>query len=360
MTQPRILVTSAAGKTGAALVAELCRCNLPVRALVHRSDSRSAALARLGAEVVVGDLFDSSQLLDALRDVQRAYWCPPFHPHMLEAATGFAVAARESRLESVVGLSQWLSSPDHPSLATRQHWLADQLLAAIPGMRYTVLNPGFFADNYLRLIPFAAHLGVLPSLTADSLNAPPSNEDIARTAAAILLHPDRFTAASYRPTGPALMSTAQMAEVLSRVLGRTVRRVEMPWFLFLRAARMQGVSAFELSGFRYYVADHLQGAFAHGAPNDVVATLTGQAPESFETLARRYAALPFARRTAGSRLKAWFDFMRTPMMPGYDLDRYDANLGCHQPASPRLALDSTNWKATHACLLTHGNASPVL
>lgn len=352
MNHPRILVTSAAGKTGAALVAELCRRNFPVRALVHSRDARAEQLQQLGAEVVVGDLFDSAQLIAAMKNVKRAYWCPPFHPHMLEAATNFALAARESSLESVVGLSQWLAGPNHPSLATRQHWLADRLFAEIPGLHYTMLNPGFFADNYLRLIAFASQLGVLPSLTGDSLNAPPSNEDIARVAASLLINPESFPARSYRPTGPALLSTAHMAEILTKVLGHQVRRVEMPLFLFVKAARMQGVSAFELSGFRHYIRDHRQGAFAYGAPNSVVQEVTGQAPESFETIAARYAKLPLARRTGATRLKAWLDFMRTPFMPGYDLDRFDASLSCHNPITPSLALDSESWKSAHPIEVT--------
>ncbi len=347
MTPPKILVTAAAGKTGAALVAELRRRQLPVRALVRSDDARAAHLRQLGAEVISGDLFNAAALDTALQGVQRAYWCPPFHPHMLEVATSFALAVRRHRLESVVGLSQWLSSPDHPSLATRQHWLADQLLAAIPGTQYTVLNPGFFADNYLRLIPFAAHLGVLPSLTADSRNAPPSNEDIARVAASVLINPAAFPARSYRPTGPALLSTGDMASILSDVLGHRVRRVEMPFFLFLKAARLEGVSAFELSGFRHYIRDHRQGAFAVGAPNDVVREVTGQPAESFRDIALRYAALPIARPIFSNRWRAWFNFMITPLVPGYDLDAFDSHLGCHVPPTPRLALDSVGWRATH-------------
>jgi hypothetical protein len=151
---------------------------------------------------------------------------------MIEGAAAFAVAAREARLESIVGLSQWLASPAHPSLATRQLWLADRLFATIPGVAHTIVRPGFFADNYLRLIGFAAHLGVLPSLTGDSRNAPPSNEDIARVAVAALTDPGAHAGRAYRPTGPALLSTRDMADILSNVLGRTVRRLEMPMWMF--------------------------------------------------------------------------------------------------------------------------------
>ena len=348
MSKPLVLVTGATGKTGAAVVAQLREKGWPVRAVVRSRDERSARLDRLGAETVVADLFDPDHLLDALRGESRAYYCPPFHPYMIEGAAAFAVAAREARLESIVGLSQWLASPAHPSLATRQLWLADRLFATIPGVAHTIVRPGFFADNYLRLIGFAAHLGVLPSLTGDSRNAPPSNEDIARVAVAALTDPGAHAGRAYRPTGPALLSTRDMADILSNVLGRKVRRLEMPMWMFLKAARMQGVDPFEMSGFRYYVEDHKHGAFEFGAPTNDVLEVTGRQPEEFGTIARRYAASLGKRRGGGAQLRAWADFLRTPLSPGFDLERFEREQGFPVPPEPRLALADVRWTRERA------------
>jgi len=345
MKAPLILVTGATGKTGTAVVAQLREKGWPVRAVVHSHDARGDALHRLGAETVVADLFDPDQMLAAMRGASRAYYCPPFHPFMIESAAVFALAAREARLEAVVGLTQWLASPSHPSLATRQLWLADHLFAMLPGVAHTAVNPGFFADNYLRLIGFAAHLGVLPSLTGDSRNAPPSNEDIARVAVAALVDPGKHAGQAYRPTGPMLLSTREMAAILGRVLGRRVRRVEMPMWMFLKAARMQGVGAFELSGFRHYVEDHRQGAFEFGAPTADVFAVTGRQPEDFETIARRYAAAPSAQRGFGAGARA--DVLRTPMSSGYDLDRFERARGFPVPPNPLLSMEDDRWRSEH-------------
>ncbi len=112
---PKILVTGATGKTGSAIVAQLREKGWPVRAIVRSQDVRSKHLNRLGVETVVADLFDPDQLLAAMRGTVRAYYCPPFHPYMVQSATAFAIAARASKLEAIVGLSQWLASPNHPS-----------------------------------------------------------------------------------------------------------------------------------------------------------------------------------------------------------------------------------------------------
>ena len=140
-----------------------------------------------GAEIAVADMSDVERIADALRDVQGAYYCPPLDPYMIQGAVAFAVAAKEARLEHIVGLTQWLSSPSHPSLMTRQHWLVDRLFSMTPGVAHTIVNPGFFADSYLETIGLSAHLGIFPWMYGESRNAPPSNEDIARVAVAALI-----------------------------------------------------------------------------------------------------------------------------------------------------------------------------
>src|SRR5262245_7021072 len=81
MTKPRILVTGATGKTGSLVVAESLEAGYPVRAMVHREDARSARLKALGAEIAVAEMSDVERVADALKDVQRAYFCPPFDPY---------------------------------------------------------------------------------------------------------------------------------------------------------------------------------------------------------------------------------------------------------------------------------------
>jgi len=81
MSKPRILAT---GKTGSVVVAELLEAGYPVRAMVHRKDGRGARLKAQGAEIAVADMSDVESLADALQDVQRAYFCPPYDPYMIQ------------------------------------------------------------------------------------------------------------------------------------------------------------------------------------------------------------------------------------------------------------------------------------
>jgi NAD(P)H dehydrogenase (quinone) len=357
VNQPKILVTGATGRTGRAVVDELLAKRVPVRAVVHAEDARSAALERKGAETVVADMFDADQLFAAMRGTQRAYYLPFYDPYMIQSATAFAVAAREAKIEAVVSLGQWLASPTHPSLSTRQSWLMDQVFSMMPGVAHVSVNPGYFADNYLRLIGYAAHLGVFPDITGGGKDAPPSNEDIARVVVAALLNPEKHAGKQYRPTGPALLSATDMAEIIGRVLGRKVRRIDLPWWMFLKAAPRQNAGDFLVSGLRYYVEDHKQGAFALSAPTNDVLEVTGRPAEDFETIAPRYAARPDAQRNFRNWLRTFVDFVRTPLSTGYNPERLDRELRVPKPPAPSLAMANERWKAEHGAQFTQRPAT---
>ena len=347
MIKPRIIVTGATGKTGGVVVAELLKAGYPVRALVHRQDGRSAQLEAQGAEIAVTNLSDVERVAEALKDVQRAYYCPPFDPYMIQGAVAFAVAANEAPLEHIVSLTQWLASPSHPSLMTRQSWLVDRLFSMTPGVAHTIVNPGFFADSYLVTIGLAAQFGIFPWMYGDSRNAPPSNEDIARVAVAALMDPARHAGKSYRPTGPELLGAKDMAKAIGRAVGRSVRVVPTPTWLFMKTARMGGYPIDFMSNVRYYIKDHKRGVFELGAPTTDVLEVTGRPAENFEAIARRYAALPRNQRSFGNWVREFAQFMITPLTPGFDFNRYDRELHRPFPSEPQFTTDSEVWRREH-------------
>ena len=101
---------------------------------------------------------------------------PTARPTTAHFAAVFAAAAHEAQLEHVVTLSQWLSAPDHLASTTREAWLLDRLIAALPETSHTINDMGFFADNYFSGLAATAQLGKLtmplgpPELKG---NAPP-------------------------------------------------------------------------------------------------------------------------------------------------------------------------------------------
>ena len=104
-----------------------------------------------------------------------------------------------------------------------------------------------------------------------------------------------------------------------------------------------------LSNVRYYIDDHKRGAFELGAPTTDVLDVTGRPAEDFETIARRYAALPRNQRTFGNWLREFAQFMIAPLSPGFNFDRYDRELRRPFPsrAAVRARLQGLAARARH-------------
>jgi len=169
----------------------------------------------------------------------------------------------------------------------------------------------------------------------------------------VLMAPERHDGKTYRPTGPQLLSGREMAEIVAKVVGHRVRAVEVPFWLFGKTARWgQGVGPFLVSALRHYVEDVKNGAFAfEGGVTETVEALTGTPAESFETTARRYAALPFARPSLGNRIKALVKFTAAPLLPGYDLPRLERQWGFPEPQKPTFSLADETWRDEHSQLM---------
>jgi NAD(P)H dehydrogenase (quinone) len=348
MNKPRMLVLTAAGKTGMPVALELLSQGFPVTAFVHRSDHRSQYLQARGVDIVVGSLTDINDMQRAMKGVQRVYFCTPLSESNLKTTSVFVAVATEHPLEAVVAMSQWLANPNHPSLHTREVWLSDRLLSLLPGTSVTFINPGFFADNDLQTLPFVAQLGILPFPYGDGLNAAPSNEDIARVAAAILAKPEGHAGKSYRPTGPKLLSPQDIAAVFSKVFTHKVRYINMPGWIFAKVAKRMGQSDYTIAQYLQYVLDYQQNAFALNAPTDVIQTITDKDPEDFETIVRRYIAnKPEATRQFSQQLTLMLKMNMWMLLPGPKLEQHLSSQDFSNKEHIALSSSSAIWLNSH-------------
>ena len=138
-----------------------------------------------------------------------------------------------------------------------------------------------------------------------------------------------------------------MARAIGRAVGRSVKVVPMPAWLFMKGARMEGYPIDEMSGVRYYIEDHKRGAFELGAPTSDVLDVTGRPAEDFQTIACRYAALPRNQPTLGNRLREFAQFLLASFTPGFNFERYDRELRRPFPSVPQFAPESRIWRREH-------------
>src|SRR5215472_5842693 len=174
MSHP-ILVTGAAGgaqgSTGRRVASLLLEQGIPVRALVHRLDSRSDELRSQGAEVVEGDLLNPASAQAAMRKVKRAYFTYPVADGLLEAVAIFAAAARDAGVELVVNNSQFQGRPGEPSFRDLQH--APSFRNLQHRLADRIFEWAQVHAVHLQAPPYTKMCGLL-SATASPSKAPPS------------------------------------------------------------------------------------------------------------------------------------------------------------------------------------------
>lgn len=307
MIPGKVLVTGATGATGSETVKLLLARGNSVRALAHRKDERVDSLQDLGAEVVFGDLLDARGIREAMEGTIRACFCYPIRPGIVQATANFIHAARECGVECVVNLSQISARTDSPSYAAQNHWLSERVFDS-SGIATAHIRPTFFAEWLLYLAP-AIRGGLIRGPWSSGRHAPICACDRARVVVGILQNPETHTGKVYPLFGHMEYTYPEIAEVLSRVLGRKIRYEHVDFESFwktvvlpIRKVRPQNGTASVYDELRQpldahgdsflaqhlrqvITVDHKNGLFS--GTNDYVATLGGEPPTTLERFIER-------------------------------------------------------------------------
>ncbi|MFD5752700.1 NAD(P)H-binding protein [Streptomyces sp. NPDC127033] len=278
-----ILLTGVTGTVGR-LVARCLTTAEPVR-LLARDPRRAAAYAGPGREVVGGDFGEPASLAAALAGVRAAFLVTsdPLAPAHDEH---FVTAARRAGVRHVVKLSALaVTEPDADDLITRWQRNAEELLRA-SGLAWTLLRPRAFMSNTLGWAPSIRAEGVVRAFHGASPHATVDPRDIAEVAALALtgaVLPGRALSL----TGPAAISAAEQVAVLSGLLRRPLRLVELTReqaYAGLLARRPRPVAdALLESAVR-------QGAGAKARVEPTVRTLLGRPARPYRAWARDHLA----------------------------------------------------------------------
>jgi NAD(P)H dehydrogenase (quinone) len=242
----KVLITGATGDTGRAAIKESIKRGLDVRALVHGKDDRSAALEKLGAEVVLGDLLK----IDAIRQAMEG----------IDATVNFAQAAKEAGVSAIVNLSQRSADRNSKSHSCKDHFIAEQVLNW-SGLAVTHLRPTYFLEwlLYPWQLPLFVEKGIIRLPVGKGRHAPIGAKDQGRVIAAILQNPSEHAGQTYPLFGPVEMDHDQMAAELTEALGRKI--------VFENVSIDEYCKSMETMGVPPYIIQHLGGAmdaYQHG------------------------------------------------------------------------------------------------
>jgi uncharacterized protein YbjT (DUF2867 family) len=247
-----ILITGAGGKTGRTLVRTLSRVE-GVRAFVNREAYVPVATSQGAESVVVGDLRDEPALRSAMQGVRAVYHiCPNLSPD--EELIGKLVITEARQ----IGVGHFVHhSVLHPQTEKmNHHWqklrVEEMLLES--GLPFTILQPAPYMQNLLAGWEGIVQDGALRvPYSVDSRFSFVDLEDVGAVAAVVLSDSSHIHA-TYEIAGTHPLSHVQVAEILGRVLNRSVRAEKEEIGAWqLRARRLSDYAAENLIRmFEYY------------------------------------------------------------------------------------------------------------
>lgn len=206
----KILVLGATGTIGRPLVQALLAKGEKVKAA-----SRSGQAVK-GAEGVAFNYSDPSTFASAFEDVDRAFIMLPsgivsVTERLLPVVQAASVAGVKIVLLSVMGAEV----DDH--IPYRQVELAVER----SGVRYVILRPNWFSDNFHTFWKAGVDHGRLAIPAGDGKTSFIDVRDIAASAAAALTS-SNFDGKAFTLTGPEALTYAEAAAILSDMLDRTI------------------------------------------------------------------------------------------------------------------------------------------
>ncbi|MFG3588958.1 NAD(P)H-binding protein [Streptomyces sp. NPDC047990] len=284
-----VLISGATGDTGRAAVRASLALGMNVRALVHRIDERSDALAESGAEIVTGDLLDINTLRPAMEGTEAAYLVWPVQPHLIHATVNFAQAAKETGVGTLVNLSQRSADRESTSDSCRDTFIAEEVLNW-SGLDVIHLRPTYFLEwlLYPWQLPYLRQ-GILRMPVGKGRHSPVAADDQGRAIAALLLRPEGHIGTTIPLSGPVEMDHEQMAAELSEALGRPIVFQDLPVAEYVDSLKEMGVPP--------YIVQHLGGAMVDyqnghmSGADDNIEKLTGRRPMTVGEFARAHADL---------------------------------------------------------------------
>ena len=269
----RVLVTGATGNIGGQVARQLAALSVPTRAFV-RDLTKATPLQTVGIELVKGQFDDAAALEQAMVGVDKIFVLIADDPDHLNFLDNLIKAAILAKVSHLVVLSGEGAAADSPRLFSRWHWQREQVVKA-SGIAYTFIKPVYIMQNFLSYRqPIAQQGRFFAPLQPDYKLGMVDARDIAAVST-VSLSQAGHEGKEYVVTGPALLSFAEAAQIVSSVLGKAVSYVPIARAAF----KKQLLDAGQPDWLVEAVANILQDPAA--LVNDTVASIAGKPPFTF-------------------------------------------------------------------------------
>jgi uncharacterized protein YbjT (DUF2867 family) len=229
-----ILVTGATGTIGSHVVRLLTERGGPFRAMSRTPVDLPNA--------VRADFTEPASLAAAVAGVDAVFLVTA--PPIPTAAHDLALlaAAREAGVRKIVKLSAIGSGERFEDTIIGEWHLAAEQAIESSGLAWTVLRPPSFASNFLHYRELIKTAEPVPDVFGAARQPVIDPRDVSEVAVSALLDDDH-NGSRYDLTGPSLLTFAEQAAILERVLGRPVKTVDADAQAQLTAAGMPAEAA---------------------------------------------------------------------------------------------------------------------
>lgn len=223
-----LIVTGATGRLGELIVNRLLERVPAERIGVSVRDvGKAADLAERGVRVRAGDFTEPGTLKHAFEGAERVLVVSAaIRGGGAFTANSAAIdAAREAGAQRILYTSHQAASPTSLFPPQRVHAATEEHLMW-QGVPYTALRNGFYASTLGSYIGAALRTGTL-AVPQDGPVSWTAHEDLAEAAALALTEEGALEGITPPLTAPHALDFADVAEILSRITGRTITRVVM-------------------------------------------------------------------------------------------------------------------------------------
>lgn len=281
-----ILVTGATGTVGTSVVEELASGDTQFRAMVRDLD-RGKKILGSKVKLARANLVDPSSLAAAMDGISTLFLLTPPDARTLTHNKNIVEAAKEAGVKHVVKLSAIGASAESPLQLGRWHAAVEREVEE-SGMEYTFLQAGSFMQNFFQDVQSIRERSALYSNRGDGKIAMIDTRDIAEIAAKILTEPRSHSKKTYVLTGREAISDIEVAEELSRVLGRPIECVPISPIKARETMERMGLPDWLTSDLLLLGEFAREGHMAEVSPH--AKKLLRRQPRTFATFAKDYKA----------------------------------------------------------------------
>ena len=277
-----ILITGASGNVGREVLKQMSQAGHKVRAAYQTS--QKAAEAPAGVETAIVDFNRPDTLRAALSGVDCVFLVGPVAPNLVELESKATEEIKRAGVPHLVKLS---AMGTRAATFPRQHAESEDRIKA-SGVVWTFLRPNGFMQNMV--IYNATTVRGQNAFYGSAEDGKVSQIDVRDIGAAAVrvLTEGGHTGKTYWLTGPAALSNSEIAAILSSVLGREIRYINLPSDQMKQALLGAGVPDWNANGIIDLEALYREGGASTVSPD--VERLLGRKPIAYGQFARDYAS----------------------------------------------------------------------